>query len=268
MAGDLVETGNCIQSFNKLEKILPEHSFLDAYVRMIYAENIKKCAETNSGNDLEYAEKGVKLLKETVKIRPLYTRSWLFLGSFTNIKAAWEADPAKKQDLLAEAESYFEKANQLSPNHQEIFVERAKMYLVAGDYQKMKEDLEKCVALDESLGECYWYLSLSELYTNDFDNAQKNMDLAQKNGFNIRSVSTLTQLLNAYITAKNYNGVIAIYQKLIELGPDVAQYHSSLAFVYKEIGDYRRARQEALKFLDLMPESKDEVDAFLKTLPY
>ena len=58
------------------------------------------------------------------------------------------------------------------------------------------------------------------------------------------------------------------YESLISLNPENIQYYATLAAVYKETGDYKNARKTALKVIELSPESKDEVNAFLNTLPY
>jgi outer membrane protein assembly factor BamD (BamD/ComL family) len=51
------------------------------------------------------------------------------------------------------------------------------------------------------------------------------------------------------------------------MDPSIPQFHSSLAFAYAKMGESVKARYEAEMFLRLMPEAKDEVDAFLKTRP-
>jgi tetratricopeptide (TPR) repeat protein len=264
---NLTEAGQCPEAFARLEKVLPKKSFLEAYTGLEYVKTIKKCAELHPENDLEYAKKGAEVLKTSVISRPLYTRSWIYLGGFATIMASKETDQTKKENLLSEARSYMEKASALAPKHQEIIIEAAKTELVAENYKAMKEKTNECIALDPGLGECYWYLSLAELYLKDFENAKNNAKKAYENGFNISSNSSLFQLANVYVRLENYEGLALVYEQLVLQNPSVAQYHSSLAFIYREMGYYKRSRLEALKFLEMMPEAKEEVDAFLKTLP-
>ena len=65
----------------------------------------------------------------------------------------------------------------------------------------------------------------------------------------------------------DYKNLAIVFEKLVALNPTAIQYHSSLAVVYKNLGEYAKARQEALKTLELSPASKQNVDAFLSTLP-
>jgi tetratricopeptide (TPR) repeat protein len=258
----------CNEAFNQMEKILPSHSFLDSYVRMEYVGFIKKCASYTTENDLIYAKKGVELLKEAVKIQPAYTRYWIFLGSFTNVLIDKEQNSEQKQKLVEEANYYFEKTSQLSPNRQEIYIEWAKTDMIVKNYQGIKEKSEKCIELNPNFGDCYWMLWLSDLYLKDYKNAEKDLNMALEKGFEINSMFALNQLANVYAQLKDYQNLSLTYEKLIRQFPNAAEYHASLAFTYAQMGRYEDARKQALLFLEMMPEAESEVDAFLKTLPY
>lgn len=156
----------------------------------------------------------------------------------------------------------------MAPNHQEILIEKAKLDMITGNYQTMKEKAEKCIALDSSLGECYWTKALSEIYSKDFETAKEDMTTAYGKLFDIASISSLQQLAFAYAAVENYKELASTYEKLIELNSNIAQYHSSLAFTYAQMGQYKKASEQAMIFLQLMPEAKDEVNRFLNTLPY
>lgn len=268
-ANSLANHKRCDEAFGLMNKILPEHSFLDSYVRMEYVELTKTCISYYPENKLTYIKNGLKLINEALKIQPLYTRYWLYMGTATTALATQETNADAKNNLLKQASYYFDRALQLSPKHQEIPIEQAKMEIVAGnDYEKMKSYAEKCVALNPGFGDCYWYLALSEIYLKDTNDAQKNIQIASEKAHDINSKNSVSELSDAYISISDYQDLISIYEKLIAINPNVAQLHSSMAFLYKQLGQYDKARQEALKVLQLSPGSKPSVDAFLKTLPY
>ncbi len=264
----LVNNKECSPAFQKMDKIMPQHSFLDSYLRVQYVSFIKKCAQNKPENSTVYAEKGIELLSEAIKTQPLYTRSWIFLGAFSTVVASSEKDQAKKNELLSQAKHYLEKAAELAPNHQEIVQEQAKIEMVKGNYQNMKTAAEKCVALDKSLGECYFTLALSQIYLKDPAGAAINMKKAEENRYYTDSAASLVQLVNVYAVIEDYKNLAATYESLIKINSNVAQYHSSLAFAYAKLGEYKKSREQTAIFLQLMPEAKNEVDAFLKTLPY
>lgn len=266
-ARDLANRKYCGQALGLMEKILPEHSFLDSYARMEYVEFTKTCNDYFPENNLTYTKRGLELIKEAIKIQPFYTRYWIFLGSAATTLAGQEQNPETKNNLLKQANNYFNEALQLSPKRQEISIGQTKMEMVAGDYKNAADYSKKCIALNSDLGGCYWYLALSEIYLKNNDGAKKNTQIAIDKGYDVNSRASLSELSDAYGSLLDYKNLIIVYEKLIKINPSFAQYHSSLAFFYKELGEYAKARQEALRVLELSPESKQNVDAFLRTLP-
>jgi tetratricopeptide (TPR) repeat protein len=142
------------------------------------------------------------------------------------------------------------------------------MEMAAENYEKAIYYSEKCIALESNLGDCWWNLGLSEIYLKNFEKAKEYIEISGKKRFQIDDEKNLSQLLSAYIKTKNYQELISTYNKLIEINPSNFQYHASLAFAYKNVGDYVNAKKEAEIVLQLSPESKSNVDEFLKTLPY
>jgi O-antigen ligase len=266
-ASNLAEQGQCDQALKIMDGVMLQHSFLDSYARMEYVEFEKTCLNFYPENNLAYVKKSSELIKEAVKIQPAYTRYWLYLGTVTTTMAEQETDAETKTSMLLEADGYLDKALKLAPKHQEIFIAKAKLKIDEADYNSAKDYSEKCVNLNPALSDCYFYLALSQIYLKDSVNADKNLQTASIKGFDINAKVNLDQLANAYGLALNYQSLIPVYEKLITLNSNNAQYHSSLAFFYKQLGRYGDARKEALKTLELSPESKPNVDAFLRTLP-
>ena len=140
--------------------------------------------------------------------------------------------------------------------------------MVAGNYQSMKEKSVKCIALDQSLSDCYSVKSAAEIYLKNFEQAKKDLEVIVKRYSDAPSESSLYLVVEAYNKMENYTGLVDVYKKLIRTDPNVAQYHSSLAFAYYKLGNYELAKEEALIFIELMPEAKAEAEEFLKMLPY
>ena len=266
-AGDLADQKQCDKALGAIERLLPEHSFLDSYIRLEYIGFEETCMGFYPKNNLVYVKKSIELLSEAVKMQPLYTRYWLRMGNLSAILAEQEKDAAAKNNLIKQASDCFYKAFQLAPKHQEIFTGMAKLGIDASDYKTAKTYSEECIKLNPSLGGCYWYLGLTEIYLKDINNANKNIQTAGDKKYNINSELSLAELANAYSHISDYQNSASVYEKLIAINPNMSQFHSSLAFIYKELGQYGKARQEAMTVLKLSPELKESVDAFLNSLP-
>ena len=113
----------------------------------------------------------------------------------------------------------------------------------------------------------------------EFEQADKNIAIAIEKGLNPNSGESLSQLQKAYIkaleTIKDTEDKIECYERLadvfrkliVHIDSENFQYHASLAYVYKELGEYDKAREEAMIVLELSPESKQAIEEFLRTLP-
>jgi len=211
----------------------------------------------------ELAKKAREILKENIKIGPYYTRNWILLGGYTNISIE-----GGEKNLKDEANYYFEKAKELSPERQEIFIGLAKTDLATGEYQKAKEKAQQCIDLNSRLKDCWWLMGLANIYLDEEEVAKKNIKIAGEKGYQIDSELSLLELAKVYLKKENYQELITIYQELIKIEPKNPKYYIALAVFYKETGQFENAKKEALKILELFPEYREEVEVFLKSLKY
>ena len=228
---NLANQKQCTQAFSTMDNIFPEHSFLDSYSIAKYVTFEKTCSAYYPENILSYTKKGVSLLNDAVKIQPLYTRYWIYLGTLTTTLAEQEQDLTAKNNLIEQAKNYFSKALQLAPKHQEIFTGLAKLEIDAGNYKSSQNYSEQCIALNSDLGDCYWYLGLAEIYAKDNTNAEKNIQTASIKGYNINTEANLDDLVNAYGRILDYKNLVPVLEKLVIINPNDAQYRTYLNYV-------------------------------------
>ena len=133
-------------------------------------------------------------------------------------------------------------------------------------YQKMQKSANQCIQTALHNEECYWLKGLSYAYLKDYEKSAEFIDMAKSKGFDTESVSSLYQLINTYNTTGNYQKLAEVYEKLTKAFPLMVQYHSSLALTYKQIGQFQKAKEQALIILQLAPETKNEIGSFIKTL--
>jgi len=273
------KSGECQKAIDKIEKVLPSHSFIDSYILLKYSDILKDCQKTNPGKGEEFTQKSIQILEKVSKLRPTYTRTWILLGIYHNllVEKKQNLKSEEKESILSKAELYFNKALQLNPKGQQIFLELSDTYLLWGKYDEAKKMAEQCIKINANLGNCWLQKALSNIVLGELTQAKENIEKASQNKLNVNSKESLSQLLVIYLTAiqnlKNtnleyYKPLIEIYKKLISLSPDNFQYHASLAYTYKTLGEYKKAREEAMIVIELSPGSKPSVEEFLRTLPY
>ncbi|HQK64023.1 MAG TPA: O-antigen ligase family protein, partial [Candidatus Staskawiczbacteria bacterium] len=258
---------DCNQAFFLMDEALKTRSFLDSYTRLEYNEIAIKCNDIYPDNNIARFEKGIELTKEAIKMQPTYVRYYIFMGETSTLLAGQEEDADKRAELISQARDALAKAIQLAPKHHEIFLLMAKVEILANDFEKAKSYSQKCIEINSNYGDCYLELGISEIYLNDVASAKQNIQTASEKA-RIDTEDKLLDLSQAYEHVGDYESLVPIFEKLIEINPDDVQNHSTLAFIYSQAGQYKKAREQALKVLELSPESKDNVDEFLRSLPY
>jgi len=251
-----------------MESLIPQHSILDNYLRLRYVSVLGEGIHQKPESALKLAPRAYYLLKENTKIREYYTRTWLLLGTYTNhlILQNRDQDPEYAEELKKEANQYFQKATELSPKRQEILIEWIKTDFYSERYLEAKEKSQRCIDLNPEFKDCYWQMALTNIYLENEKEAEEYLELAKEKRYPINTEISFLELVNAYIPSKNYQKLVEAYKNLLKRSPDKVQYHISLAVCYKELGDFENARKSALKVLELSPEDKESVEAFLQEL--
>lgn len=260
---------NPVQAIDHAEKAITIKSTpIDGYLRAKYFDMIRDQTQLPGVTSLQIAQKGYLLLEETTKLWPYHTRNWIFWGQLANlvIERSRVQNPDQDYSKLTQiSHQAFARAQELSPRHQEIYLEWTKTYIVAKDFKGAKAKAEECIAIDPRTGECWWLKAVAEVALKEKEEALQDMEAAQKKGFKGETYYAQSQLAKAYDAIKDYAGLAEVYEKLGKLKAD-PQIYAVLAAVYKELGQFQKAREAALKVLELDPSTKAEVEEFLKTL--
>jgi len=278
LALDYSQKRKCEQALKIVDDIVNSKNIIDTHIRrMSAAVIIRDCTDEIIKPPIESIEYGASLLKKNTEKDSNYLRDWLLLAEYTNILVEEKIKytdnvfiPTEEMEILKdEVNYYFERASLLSPRRQEVYKEWLKIDLITGEYEKAKEKAQKCINLNPNYGVCHWLMALSQGYSGDFEKFDYFAKIAKAKNYNIESKEALHQSINMYIKTENYKGLAEIYPKLISIASDnkeKAQLYAPLAVVYKELGEIEKAREQALKALELMPEAKAIVEEFLKSL--
>ncbi len=261
---NLASSKNCQQALKLADnENWDKAGILKSYASLKYADVVLKCASAYPDKEIFYSKKALSFLKTASKYQPNWSRTWLFMGSLTNIVAAKENDLEGQKKLLAEARGYLETGIKLSPKRQEFLTEMEKNEILAKDYQAMKKTAEDCINIDSNQAVCYWYLGVAEIFLGDQINGKKHIEEAlEKKQF----IPSYIHLGVAYLSQKNYKDAAEAYRLAIAYNDAKnASWHAVLAFLYKQIGEYGKAANSALEVFKLQPENKDAIE-FLRQL--
>jgi O-antigen ligase len=235
-------TGRCEQAFNRLDQLLPSHTYLDYYIRARYVDMAETCPINN--------EKAAELLLLNTQTRPYFTRAWIALGSYAN------DFPALQQ------------AQQLSPNRWQIFSTRAQIHLSLDETDEALHNLNVCIVLDPLDGTCWWQRAQLNFTLGTMETVSGDMKTADEKGyFSSNNPQFILKLAVIYNTLGQYEDAAYQIWRLTQQDPQNVRYHALLASAYRSLGDYKKMQEELALMLELDPSQQDAVDAFLKTLP-
>jgi len=241
-ADHYAQTDQCQKAIEKMEKdVLPSHSIIDNYAKFKYIEIINKCSGKIPGLRVILAPKVISALKEATEIRPYYTRTWLFLGNFTNllIENSEYLKIKNIEDLKKDAYSFFEKAKELSPKREELFIGWIQTDLLFEQYQTANEKAELCTDLNPNYSQCWWLKGLSNIYLENLEQADKDIATAVENKYDSNSEKSFLQLNEAYL-------------KMIKKTKN-PKYDARLIDLYLSFEQYQAAKEQAELCISLNP---------------
>jgi len=198
MADNYVKTNKCQKAVDLMElKVIHNSSVIDSYAKLKYIDIIKQCDKQIPGLKDKSAQKTVETLKEVVKIRPYYTRAWIFLGSYTNLLIGNRDyfSIQNVEELKEESNSYFEKAYQLSPKHEEIFPGWIQLGLMFDEYEFAKEKTDMCLKLNPESSYCWWLRGLSDIYLENYEEAQRDIEMAVERSLSQERKKSIGEIL-------------------------------------------------------------------------
>jgi tetratricopeptide (TPR) repeat protein/O-antigen ligase len=245
--------GNCEKALLFANKGTEKDNPIISHLLFKKALIVEKCFEGE-----EKAKRLMALTSAVTKKRPSYTRAWTNFGVSA---MGYVPFAEEKEETIEIAKKAFEKAIEISPNRFPVYDQLGQVLLAQGKWEEALDTAEECLELTD-YAPCHFIkgVALSAL-------GQSREESFQKIGDRWGVVRGLNGVINTHIHTKNYEAMIPLYLILIEEDSENPQYFSSVATAYREIGDYKKAREYALKALEAQPEASYIVNLFLDSLP-
>ena len=160
--------------------------------------------------------------------------------------------------------SYSLKALELSPTFIRTYYEIAQAYINKKDYKKAIEYFQKAVDLNPETVLSYWYLGAAKFESGDASGL-RDMEKALSSGYSPNEQEYL-RLVNVYLINKDFSKIAGIYEKIIVINPNNAQYFASLATAYANIGRIDDAVAMARRAVQVDPSFEADARAFVRSL--
>ncbi len=251
--------GNCEKSLEAANLATKEQTVIDSYLYRYKAELINHCVKDKDQHDSAARE----ALGKVLETRPLHIQTLINLSSL-NLNTLPKLKEEEKIKVLEETQHILKTLVEASPNRYEIHINKARVDIIIKEYEEAYKSANTCLSL-RSDAHCFFLRAVSSAAIGK-SGVKEDMEEAKNRRFSIEE-NSVNMLINAYAYAENYEAIIPLYKTLIEDHPENLQYYSSIAATFKEAGNYDKAREYAMKIVEIDPNMRMPVEEFLKTLP-
>ncbi len=155
----------------------------------------------------------------------------------------------------SEAEEVLAAALKLKADKPEEYRERGHIYLLQGDYENAKKELDKAINGDDVKALLY----LAQVYDAQGDSSQAAALYESYISKNNSDVSTLVALGDMQMEAKNYSQALEFYQQALSVKnpPNEQQLRRNEIIACEQMQDYEGAREKALAYIKDYPEDEE-----------
>jgi O-antigen ligase len=210
--------------------------------------------------DLEYI---VSLAQDNLSYNPKDSRKNLQLSQVLNNLAKLreeESDKYYNQSLKA-----INKAIEYSPNRAPLYLAKAQVHLGLGQYDEVRDQVEKSITLNSDLPDPYCYLAQIEFSLDDKERALDLLDQCLKrDGINKISLSNLLILgLEDYSSKEDYVNRLIILKQLERMKVNQTAVYLELTKTYLHLNEADKAKASAQKLVNSVEEIDNLVDIFI-----
>ncbi|MDD5144804.1 MAG: O-antigen ligase family protein [Candidatus Pacebacteria bacterium] len=233
-----------------------------------FSRKVSDSSYNNQGGEklLENFDLAAETMKKAIKNNSQDFRFYLILGR----QYVDSYNVGRRPQDFQEAKYYLSKAQELSPNNQQVYWVLSQLSSMEGDAEGAVGYMQKAVDLEPRYVLANWYLAMAYKFVGDYEKASEIIENAKDLGLRLEEKGQeekLKQVIEIYQNLGKDKELIPLYEIATGKDPKNAQYWAGMAAAYANIGDFANARKAAQKSLELKPSFSEDLKNFLKELP-
>jgi tetratricopeptide (TPR) repeat protein len=212
-----------MEYFNRALEYSPNYNYLFT--------NIGICQ-----NAMGNAEEGEKNLKKAIELAPYHHKGYYYYGRFL-----------KEKDRLDEALYNFKTGMQLAPQYLYSRYAIMEIYMMQSKWNELMEITNESYQMFPKNSSIKYYYDLA---------MSKQSDLNISDFSKIEDVSRLIQLSLEYYNQKDFEKMVNVCQRALEIEPEKVAALNNLCTAYNELGNYAEAIEAGRKAVALDPSNQ------------
>ncbi|HCX28093.1 MAG TPA: hypothetical protein DHI91_03055 [Candidatus Portnoybacteria bacterium] len=207
----------------------------------------------------QFVETAVDGMKRALEKEPLNARFMMILSS------VYLSSAKPTNSYLADADLLLQKAMELSPTRQELHFYVGQLRMFQGRFDEALALFKAAVDLNDKVELSHWNYGVIAIGLNHKELGEGEIKRARELGHPFQ-VADIKQLINAYDKTSDWPKIISLYQEWILQTPADAAPYAGLAATYARSGDKQKAKEAALKAVEVNPNYQAEAEQFIKGL--
>ncbi|QQG45231.1 MAG: O-antigen ligase family protein [Candidatus Sungiibacteriota bacterium] len=252
--------GNAVQIRTAFEQALSYQSFGTTEVREqlgTFARGVPNIQRFTEDEQRGFVNFAVEELKKEILKPSRDAKHMIFIASILNQAA--RLNPA----YVDEAVTIMREAIRLAPAKQIFYFELAQAYILRKEYDQAIEVLRQAVQLEPNYGKATGNLFVVGALAGRADIMNEAFG---KINLKTAGEETLNTVGKIYRNSGAYEQARKVYEQLVEISPEKASYHATLAALLGELGEYELAKKEIGQTVALDPAAGEEARVFLEML--
>jgi len=162
-------------------------------------------------------------------------------------------------------------ALKLSPTRPQIYYLLGQGAVGQKKYDTAVAHFQKAVDLNPSVFDSHWNLAVALRFAGRKEEEMREYEALERLGLRYEDKEALDdinllRLSQKYISLKDYEKLVGVYETLVMRNPRNVEYLGNYAGALKSVGDTIRAREVANQIIELNPAAAEEVEKFLSEL--
>ena len=265
--GKVLDTYETYKETLKLDTVLDRDS-RTSFVRLVISNpNILKNLEKEKADEmLGFA---IDLAKINVEYNEGDSLSQMMLAQAYNVAATYYAGNGDKYNFyMNRALESIDMSIKASPGRVPIYYQKAQIQITQGNLDGALETLKYADELLPNYAETNCYIAKTLLYHQKNDEASKYVENCVDLGgaSRLTPISLLKTQINEYINKEDWERVIKLYEALTRAESKNPEVWTKAAALYKQQGLLEKAKNAALKAIELDPKIRDNAERFIEGL--
>jgi len=206
-------------------------------------------------------------MNQNIAEHPLNARWQLLSAKMIEASAQFKLESNQdNKSALADAEKTIKQGIDLSPKKFALHYVLVQILLMQERNQEALAEVQSIITMYPQMPDTYWFLGLAHIAMQDEASALRAIDQAMDYGYNFQNINDLKLAISLLSQKTDLSRLEKAYSQAIVLEPRNLQWYASLATVYSQLGQKDKAIKTANKIIDIDPDSRPDVEEFIKGL--